>query len=306
MRINWNYESVKKYIEQDNQDKYKLELLDNKYVNNRISISLLDNVGYKYYVNFDYLQKVFKGRSELLKFSKSNIYTIDNIKLWLFYNLNGYKLLSNEFLGVREFLFFECDKGHKFKMRFDAMVCSNQKCPECSPNKQKSHEDFKKEVYSLVKNEYEILDTYIKAYQMINIKHIICGTIFPTTPHNFLRGNRCPKCNNSKGEDSIEEFLSRYNIYNIPQYKFLDCKNINCLPFDSYLPNNNLCIEYQGIQHYEPIDLFGGEKQFILQQKLDGIKRNYCKINNIKLIEIPYWDFDNIELILQKELCLTN
>lgn len=144
---------------------------------------------------------MFKGKSELLKFSKSNIYTIDNIKLWMSNNLCEYKLLSDDFLGVRENICFKCDKGHVLNMRFDAVIYSNQKCPECSPNKQKTHDIFKKEVYLLVQDEYEILGTYIKAYQMINIKHVSCGTIFPTIPHNFLRENRCPTCNNSKGEN---------------------------------------------------------------------------------------------------------
>jgi hypothetical protein len=59
------------------------------------------------------------------------------------------------------------------------------------------------------------------------------------------------------------------------------------------LPFLNICIEYDGIQHYESSDYFGGEKEFIIQQLKDNIKTEYCKNNNIKLIRIKY--DENIE-----------
>jgi len=63
-----------------------------------------------------------------------------------------------------------------------------------------------------------------------------------------------------------------------------------------------MLIEYDGIQHFKPIKYFGGEEKFKFQQKTDFIKNEYCKNNNIKLLRIPYWEFDNIKLILAKEL----
>ena len=66
--------------------------------------------------------------------------------------------------------------------------------------------------------------------------------------------------------------------------------------------NEELLIEYDGIQHYEAVEIFGGIPAFKKRQKRDQIKNQYCKDNNIKLIRIPYWDYDNIETILEKEL----
>jgi hypothetical protein len=60
------------------------------------------------------------------------------------------------------------------------------------------------------------------------------------------------------------------------------------LSFDFYLPNERICIEYNGQQHYKSCDIFGGEEGFEKQQIRDNIKRQYCKDNGIKLIEIPY------------------
>ena len=68
------------------------------------------------------------------------------------------------------------------------------------------------------------------------------------------------------------------------------------------MPKYNICIEYDGRQHFEIVKKFGGLEGFIDTKIRDTIKNTYCKKNNIKLIRIPYWDFDNIEKILHKEI----
>ena len=73
------------------------------------------------------------------------------------------------------------------------------------------------------------------------------------------------------------------------------------MPFDFYLPQYNICIEYDGEFHYKMIMEYD---EFINQKIRDTIKTVYCKENNIKLIRIPYWEFNNIENILIKELNL--
>ena len=67
-----------------------------------------------------------------------------------------------------------------------------------------------------------------------------------------------------------------------------------------------MLIEFQGRQHYECVDIFGGEDQFKIQQEHDKRKRQYAKDNNINLLEIAYWDLKNIEKILSRELSLTS
>lgn len=119
-------------------------------------------------------------------------------------------------------------------------------------------------------------------------------------------------CLHSKGELEIKFFLKNNHIKFVSQKTFSNCKNINVLRFDFqifYINSNKwfLC-EYQGIQHYEPSS-FSNEKskekklQNLKQNQLkDNIKRQYCKNNNIELLEIPYWDFDNIEKILADKI----
>ncbi len=121
----------------------------------------------------------------------------------------------------------------------------------------------------------------------VNIKCVKHG-IFEQTPHNHLAGNGCPICRESKGEICVKEFLIKNNITYTPQKRFNDCRNILPLPFDFYLPNYNICIEYQGIQHFKPRIKFGGEAEFKKVLLRDEIKRNYCIKNNITLIKIKY------------------
>jgi very-short-patch-repair endonuclease len=70
----------------------------------------------------------------------------------------------------------------------------------------------------------------------------------------------------------------------IPQCKLSNTKQ----KFDFYLPKYNLAIEINGGQHYREIDYFGGKSFFQKQKKLDNQKRQFCKKNQIELLEIPY------------------
>ena len=112
-------------------------------------------------------------------------------------------------------------------------------------------------------------------------------------------------CYNSFGENKIRKFLKSKKIKFFEEYKFSDCINIRPLRFDFYLPKKNICIEYDGRFHFEMKEDFYGDKaeQVLLEnQQRDKIKDEYCFKNNIKLIRIPYWEFENIEEILVKEL----
>ena len=133
----------------------------------------------------------------------------------------------------------------------------------------------------------------------------VCHT-WEATPSAILNGSGCPKCNESRGEKEIRSLLEKKRIHQKSQYRLEDCRNKKVLPFDFAIFNDNgtlnCLIEFDGKQHFEPVNRFGGEKGFRQRQHNDQIKNQYCKDNNIKLIRIPYWDFDNIEDILNEEL----
>ena len=139
---------------------------------------------------------------------------------------------------------------------------------------------------------------------------IICPEhgVFLQNKKNHLRGSGCPHCPKScisLGEKKVSEILDQMGIEYIQQHKIVNenlfCKNKTLLA-DFYLPKYNTIIEYNGQQHYEIEFYFGGEERLERQQERDMALRQYCKEHKIKLIEIPYWNYDNIETIIMKEL----
>jgi len=133
-------------------------------------------------------------------------------------------------------------------------------------------------------------------YSLVNYIHssmkvkIICPIhgVFEQNPGSHIRGVGCYACKASKGEKEIRLFLERNNINFNSQHIFKDCKNERYLPFDFYLPDTNTCIEYDGLQHFKPIEYFGGEKTLEQTKIKDKIKTDFCIENNIKLIRIKY------------------
>ena len=142
-------------------------------------------------------------------------------------------------------------------------------------------------------NKYDYsLVNYVNSYtkvKIICIKH----SEFKQLPNDHIHNKQgCSKCNISKGEDKIKNLLNKYNINFEEQKKFQNCKNIKELPFDFYLPNYNICIEFDGEQHFKENHYFN--KKIVMKiKKRDNIKTNYCIDNKIKLIRLN--SLDNIE-----------
>ena len=143
---------------------------------------------------------------------------------------------------------------------------------------------------------YELVGKYLGMQKKTQVKCLKCGFIWSIKPNNLEFGKGCPKCNKkiSKGEQKIIAWLEKNNIIFQSQYP-IDIEGHHLL-IDFYLPNQNLWIEYNGEQHYNPINFFGGEEKFQKQVYLDSLKQNYFKE---KMLVISYLDFDNIESILE-------
>lgn len=184
---------------------------------------------------------------------------------------------------------------------------SGKGCNECGrQSTTNSHlnntEIFIKKSQEIHGNRYMYLDEYKNQHEKIEIICQLHGT-FLQKPKYHLQGNGCPICKESKGEKEIRKFLNENNIEYKSQYSFSDCKNINKLTFDFYLPNKNICIEYDGRQHFESIENWGGDKAFLDIQKRDRVKNEYCKINGINLLRIKY--SENVFEVLEKSHIFT-
>ena len=136
------------------------------------------------------------------------------------------------------------------------------------------------------------------------------GSYFVSCDDFTLKDSRCPVCKESHGERNIREYLRKNNIDFIPQKEFSNLlgtgkKRNKPLSYDFYIPFKNLLIEFQGEQHYRPVDFNGkgmkqAEKNFKKQQEYDKRKREYAQQNNIPLLEITYLEEDKIEEILDE------
>ena len=215
----------------------------------------------------------------------------------------GCKLLSKEYYRNSDKLDILCPQGHTFKMKLNDFS-NGHGCPYCAGLARHSYEYIKeqieKEGFVLLSKEYK------NARQKLDM---ICpnGHEVSVTWNNFYFGFRCKQCHNSKGEIEISKVLDNMSIKYKHHHHFEDCKYINTLEFDFYIPSMNICIEFDGEQHFRPV-AFGNmtdeqaKQQFEINKKRDEIKNTYCEQNKIKLIRIPYWDFDKIEKILNSQL----
>lgn len=233
---------------------------------------------------------------------KSRKYTLDNIRETL-EGLDYQWLNPDEYKNASSSLLLKCKKCDKISKANITSLINGRKCKKCSGLSKKSTEDFKKEIFNLVGNEYVVLGEYENNKSPIRMKHIVCGHEWDTLPTNFLYNeHRCPKCNKSKGEKAIANYLIDNKIKYISEYSFDDCFYKKKLRFDFFLIDYNTCIEFQGQQHYISVDYMGGKDDLEKRQKRDYIKREYCKLNNINLIEIPYFQIQNIKKFLDKEI----
>lgn len=119
-----------------------------------------------------------------------------------------------------------------------------------------------------------------------------CGNTFIALPAKVMNGHitSCGCARTSSRERLIRSLLDNESIAFKSEYIFDGLKSSAGKPlrFDFYLPDYNTCVEYQGKQHYVPVEVFGGEKEYQIRLANDEKKRQYCRDNDITLLEVPY------------------
>ncbi|MFZ2576330.1 MAG: hypothetical protein WAX22_02475 [Lactococcus hircilactis] len=220
------------------------------------------------------------------------------------------ELTNGEYLLLGDYV------NSKTKISIKHALCQNEygvtwnsfqrgsRCPKCSGNEKLNNKEIDKKMFELVKDEYMRIGDYVNSGTKIQVKHILCGNEHEVKWGHFQQGIRCPKCNESKGEKEISDILNSLNIKYIAQKRFKNCKYKNTLPFDFYIQNkkSKLLIEFDGRQHFESIEHFGGKESLKDTQLRDNIKNDFAKEKNIPLLRIPYTKQDNIESILTNKL----
>ena len=190
---------------------------------------------------------------------------------------------------------FKCGVCSHEWMAQGSSVLSGKGCPMCGGNMPLSTEEFKNRVYEKVGEEYEVLGEYKNNKTYIKMLHKVCGTEYEATPTSFMdseKGN-CNVCRlkTSRGENIICEILKSESIDFMREYRIDGCMDVRPLPFDFAIFEDGALsglIEYDGRQHFESIEHFGGEESLLGTIKRDGIKNQYCQENDIPLLRIPY------------------
>ncbi len=200
--------------------------------------------------------------------------------------------LLEPYINVRTKVNHKCLKcGNIFKSSPKIVKNSLIGCPSCS-GKLFSIDKYKS---LLPKDIILISDEYLGSNKILKHKCLRCNYIWETKPNYIIHlKTGCPRCLLSKGEREIYRILDEYDIKYIHQYK-ININNIN-YKFDFHLEDTDIFIEYDGIQHFQPIDFFGGVEQYKKVLINDEIKNKWIIDNNKKLLRISYLENINDKL----------
>lgn len=206
------------------------------------------------------------------------------------------------YMGSKTKIQIICNEHGVFEQR-PTRHLSGDGCPKCMGGVKISQDEFINRARELHGDKYDYsLVKYINS--QIKVK-IICPEhgVFEMKPNNHLSGQSCPQCKSkSFGEKQILKWLTNNTIKFKTQKVFDDCKNQRQLPFDFYLPEYNMLIEYDGKQHYEPIEYMGGKFGFEYRKQNDKIKSEFAEKNNIDLLRISYKEVNDISMLLKNKL----
>ena len=226
---------------------------------------------------------------------------------------NKYDYSKTNYVGSTKKVCIICQKHGEFEQTASSHL-EGSGCPLCADNQKITTEEFIKRAKNIHGEKYD--------YSKVNYKwnrekiEIIChkkdkngiehGSFF-ATPHTHLQGSGCPKCKqNYKLENEVRKLLidNKIDFEEKPTLEGLKYKH--ALKPDFYIPSKKIMIECQGEQHFMPVN-FGGvddkklNEQYSLNQLRDSIKKEYCKKNNIKLLEYTHLKIKDKNLIKTKE-----
>lgn len=265
--------------------------------------------------DWDHFKRYKKG----CKYCHGKNKTTDDFKKEIF-AIQPNIIILNEYTGsdTQNRIYCKCSVcGYEWDTS-PATLRNGSGCPMCanrsrSLKEQMSQGDFEAKL-SKVQPNLKIIGEYCGTHKLISVKCLKHNVIWESYPANLLnKSSQCKLCRSenadiqSTGEKIISDYLTKRK-YTFQYDKSLNgCKFKRLLRFDFYIPEINVCIEYDGEQHYMPVTFNGISKSASLNrllntQKRDSIKNKYCQDNEIKLIRIPYWEKDRIEMILDSEL----
>jgi len=210
-----------------------------------------------------------------------------------------------EYVNNKTKIKHEClECGYKWKVA-PKYIVEGQGCPECVRREQNiTHEEY---VQRIKGRPIKALEKYKNSTTKIKHKCEDCGYEWEVVPHNIMANHGCPKCAQSHGEKRIDCILNRQGVNFVRETGLEGCNNSHPLKFDFIITQDkltqgskmlkptqaNAAIEFDGRQHFKPVEAFGGEEGFKVRVKRDKIKDEFCSDNDIPLLRVTYKDRDN-------------
>lgn len=209
----------------------------------------------------------------------------------------GYTVLGEYRGRNRKIKLYHDECGRTYEV-YAYRAMRGTRCAKCSGNLIKTQEEVSNIVHTITDGEYILIGEYRGNKQPMDMIHTECGTIFSPTYNNFVSKNsRCPTCRSSNGERRIKDTLDELGIEYEREKRF---PGLGRYRFDFYLVDLNMCIEFDGEHHFESVEFWGGKDYLKEVQNSDTLKNEWCRIHEIDLVRIPYWEEDLIPEIVKR------
>ena len=208
------------------------------------------------------------------------------------YDYSKFKYINNKTKGI-----IICPEHGEF-LQDPSNHLKGRGCPECGKRirKRKTTEEFIKQAKAIHGDKYDYSKTvYTRKQDKVLIHCNICGVDFWQEANSHINHKSgCPECNKhnkiSKGEQLVIKILDSIGIKYEYLHKEFDSIHNRSFIYDFYIEKDNkkYIIEYNGRQHYMPIEYLGGEIRYEQQIIRDNSLREYCNLQNYNLLEIKY------------------
>lgn len=217
--------------------------------------------------------------------------------------------LSRYLYGSQTIISWKCsvnDCGHVWNAMIQARTIDRHGCPRCAGNAPHTYETFLAKANRVHKNKY-LYPSTCENFSLHSKISITCPIefhgVFLQRGRGHAAGAGCPKCGQfSRGESIITQFLTVKSIKFTSQERFILLKEVKDRRFkyDFYLPDYNLVIEFDGVQHFKVTNwTTDRDKNSVLaRMKKDVSKEQFLLNNGISLVRIPYTNIENIPTYL--------
>lgn len=229
----------------------------------------------------------------------------DVIKIFREVHSNEYEYDRFVYTKMHDISIMTCKKHGDFPQSPSKHI-NGRGCPKCAKEKlanlfRKPFNKFVEESKKIHGGKYEYIDdgSYRNAHSKIRIICPIHGE-FIQIAGDHLNGHGCSKCNESRLEVAMRNYLDAHGIKYKEQVKSDTFCWLKKQSLDFYLPEHNVAIECQGEQHFKAVEFFGGDEEFKKTVERDKRKKKLCEEN---FVNIVYFNRnDDVETFFKKIL----